>query len=365
MKGIGRNDRCWCGSGKKFKHCHLRRGLETPRPFEAIVDEARRAGAYQTCLHPLASKANCGKVISAHTLQRSRVLREITDSSNHVLTFYPMEGTRDGRLQLHRRGWRQSSTFAAFCDKHDGATFAPLEDRPFSATREQIFLIGYRALCWELYQKQRVIRASPVLRDLLDRGKPEEVQRIIQGQLGVQRQGFEKGLAEATRVKELMDQALLSGDFADFETLRIDFDGPVGVAATGGVTPNRTISGVPLQTLHDSDAPSEWLTFGVDVGDAGASVVFIWHRSDSAPRRYLDEMIALTDQQRAAFLVQFFFAHCENTYFAADWWNGLDADSRLYMEALMANGNPYYYPPNYSLDAKQLAPWTAATVHRA
>ena len=21
---LGRNDRCWCGSGKKYKHCHLR-----------------------------------------------------------------------------------------------------------------------------------------------------------------------------------------------------------------------------------------------------------------------------------------------------------------------------------------------------
>ncbi len=20
---LGRNDRCWCGSGKKYKHCHL------------------------------------------------------------------------------------------------------------------------------------------------------------------------------------------------------------------------------------------------------------------------------------------------------------------------------------------------------
>ena len=27
---IGRNDPCWCGSGKKYKHCHMRqdRGLE-------------------------------------------------------------------------------------------------------------------------------------------------------------------------------------------------------------------------------------------------------------------------------------------------------------------------------------------------
>ena len=22
MKKLGRNDACWCGSGKKYKHCH-------------------------------------------------------------------------------------------------------------------------------------------------------------------------------------------------------------------------------------------------------------------------------------------------------------------------------------------------------
>ncbi|HEX9654043.1 MAG TPA: SEC-C metal-binding domain-containing protein, partial [bacterium] len=28
---IGRNDPCWCGSGKKFKRCHLGRE-DMPRP---------------------------------------------------------------------------------------------------------------------------------------------------------------------------------------------------------------------------------------------------------------------------------------------------------------------------------------------
>jgi hypothetical protein len=22
-RSLGRNDRCWCGSGRKYKHCHL------------------------------------------------------------------------------------------------------------------------------------------------------------------------------------------------------------------------------------------------------------------------------------------------------------------------------------------------------
>jgi hypothetical protein len=41
-KNIGRNDPCWCGSGKKYKHCHLR------------ADEKKRSAALAaaTCRGP-------------------------------------------------------------------------------------------------------------------------------------------------------------------------------------------------------------------------------------------------------------------------------------------------------------------------
>jgi hypothetical protein len=37
MSKIGRNDPCWCGSGKKYKHCHLR--LEQPQHEDLIQQE--------------------------------------------------------------------------------------------------------------------------------------------------------------------------------------------------------------------------------------------------------------------------------------------------------------------------------------
>lgn len=46
MRKLSRNDPCWCGSGKKYKHCHLkqdlalrheRRGQDQQRPREVII----------------------------------------------------------------------------------------------------------------------------------------------------------------------------------------------------------------------------------------------------------------------------------------------------------------------------------------
>src|SRR5580698_490327 len=88
MKKIGRNDPCWCGSGQKYKRCHLNREAETRLPFAAIAQQTLAVAKIEHCLHPSAAPDVCDKVISAHTIQRSRVLDRITDSDNHVRTFY-------------------------------------------------------------------------------------------------------------------------------------------------------------------------------------------------------------------------------------------------------------------------------------
>jgi preprotein translocase subunit SecA len=44
---LGRNDPCWCGSGKKYKHCHLRqdragRSTTSKRPPRSVSRRRRR-----------------------------------------------------------------------------------------------------------------------------------------------------------------------------------------------------------------------------------------------------------------------------------------------------------------------------------
>ena len=346
---IGRNEPCWCESGLKYKRCHLGREAKTPLPFQAIANEARKAGKHVTCLHPHASKATCGRVVSAHTLQRSRVLSAISDSQNHVLTFHPPRIGEDGKLQLQRRGWREASTFTGFCDTHDTEIFAALETVVFSGSSEQCFLIAYRAICWEYFQKSRATKANPIIKNLLDYGAPLDTQHQLQYMLNVQQMGFEKGHKDLHTVKAQMDQRLLSKNYADYTICEFILEAPMIVAATGAITPNRTIAGKTLQTLHDPTAETQWLSFGVDVSARGVRVIFVWLRTDPAPNGYMREVMALTDTELPTFLVQFFFAHCENTYFSEAWWNVLTDENRSYLTELMRNSNPYYHPPNYDM----------------
>jgi preprotein translocase subunit SecA len=50
---LGRNDHCWCGSGKKYKHCHMRTDQSAGGPPAA----SQKAGAGPT---PAPQKASAG-----------------------------------------------------------------------------------------------------------------------------------------------------------------------------------------------------------------------------------------------------------------------------------------------------------------
>ncbi|MCK4604744.1 MAG: SEC-C domain-containing protein [Deltaproteobacteria bacterium] len=86
---LGRNAPCWCGSGKKYKKCHLNRE-HGPRPtFEEGKKLIKKAFDKNYCLHPNAKKGECkGDIVKAHTIQRTGGLTRIA-KDNHVYRIKP------------------------------------------------------------------------------------------------------------------------------------------------------------------------------------------------------------------------------------------------------------------------------------
>lgn len=355
---LGRNDPCWCGSGVKFKKCHLHREQETPLPIEALAAEARPFFQIRQCLHPLASAQACGKLIAAHTIQRRGALEKIVDKSGHLLSFYPPHPTQ--RQKPQRVGWREASTFSGFCQKHDSATFVPLEQKAFIGSAEQCFLLAYKAQCHELYQKQASDRSHEPLRHLLDRGLPPELQREVQAIEAVVGAGVRKGLDDARIHKERMDAELLEGRHSDWERLFISFEGPMCIVSTGVPTPNRSFSGEELQRLHDLNSRLQPLYFGPVPTAQGGVWVFLWRPNDDAPRKLMEDFQRIHRDHLPGRLAQFMFAYVENTFFAEDWWTSLDGIVQEHLGQLARMGNPYYNDWQYRPDA--VVPWRVTSV---
>ena len=349
---LGRNDPCWCESGKKYKKCHLVREREKPMPFPAVLGSIRSFFNIKECLHPLASKAICGKIIAAHTIQRQGALAKLVDKSGHYLTFYQQPANK--LLEPQRRGWREASTFAGFCDRHDSSTFAPLEKYPFTGTAEQCFLLAYRAECHELYQKQASSRTQNTILSLVDRGMSPEDQMIMQTRQQIVGDGVKKGLSDSRHYKRIMDAEFIERRFDAYAKLFIQFEGDIVVAGTGASTTNRSLSGEELFSLHDPNALIPRLYVGVVPSKSGGAAVLIWRRNDSVTERFIRDLYQLPRKELSSVIVQFIFAYIENTYFSDKWWSTLTSEEQAHVRTLATMGNPYYTAWSYR---KLTLPW--------
>ncbi|MGB1208649.1 MAG: SEC-C metal-binding domain-containing protein, partial [Paracoccaceae bacterium] len=87
MKGRNRNAPCWCGSGEKFKKCHLGRDSQAKRDPWIAVKQNKKAFSQKKCCARDSGLGNCeGPVIKAHTVSRGSNLVKIAKNS-HVLHY--------------------------------------------------------------------------------------------------------------------------------------------------------------------------------------------------------------------------------------------------------------------------------------
>ena len=310
-----------------------------------------KSGEIRTCLHPEAAKGTCSSIIAAHTLQKSRVLNAITDEKNTVSTFFPPIVQADGIFQVQKRGWNKASTFSAFCGKHDDETFAELEKSEYGGTLREIFLIAYRAVCWEVFQKRKLLKAQPALLDVIDRGASEQMQRIAQERMGSHFVGADKGLEDLEYLKAEMDGALTTGNLTNLCGCEVALTGPVSVVTTGAISPNRLLNGLSIQTMEDTKTRVQGVAFGVDIHDNKPRVVFCCLKKDKAAMAFIDELLSMPDSILPEYIMQFFFAFCENTYFSQNWWDGLKPEQQRLVYKLAVNTNPYSFFPEYNFDA--------------
>lgn len=328
-----------------------------PLPHAALRSALHDAKEWKTCLHPEASPDACSKIIGAHTVQRARTLERLVDRSRHVRTFYPFTPADElGNPALHRRGWREASTFTGFCSKHDAATFQSIENDDEEPTTESAFLFSYRALCHELYQKLTVQQAIQSITDLADRGLSPVEQRAVRHTHAIASAGRDKAIYYLQRAKAFADRELLNRIYSAWQFRVLRFEGDLCLATSGTPTPNRDLSGASLQILHDPTSPVQHMHVSVaSFRSTEVLVVIGWRREHGAPERLVHSLLSLRRELLGSYIAQYVFAHLENVYFAESWWERLSRNQQTHIQSLAANTNPYYFVPDYVDDI--LVPW--------
>lgn len=332
-KKLGRNEKCWCGSGKKYKRCHLGRDREQRPQLSEAFEVSKSFFTKKICLHPDAGAAVCeGGIVQAHTIQRNGGLSQIA-RDGHVVHYKPDLGSlvkTGGSYVPKLVGLKDASTFTGFCGKHDNETFSPIEDDPLFDSPEQAHRIGYRAVCYELYAKMAVLDALPGAKEF-DRGLSQSGQQWLHFHVNSQLYGNDLGLLDVKNQKDLYDTSLTSGSYSSVRDALIWLDRCPEIMSTGVHSPVCGFDGSAIQTLTDFADTSrrmDMVGYALLGTDTGGVAAFVWIGKSSHNAKLVNSLLSLGDDMIPHALARFAVSTSENTYFSPSWWDGLSDSER-------------------------------------
>lgn len=356
----GLTDPCWCRSEFAYGKCHLDRHLQTPDSKWNLLREVRQMNQAAYCSHPQASASTCkGGIVRAHTLQLAGSLSTIA-VERHVYGFdalRPPEPNGDPRYGLI--GVRQASTFTGFCSRHDTELFRPLEMTPFVTSKEQLFLLAYRALSKEVYAKRFAIRSVPVLRKG-DKGRDALFQVSLQKYLYIHEQVLRLALRDLESSWRDYKDAFLSRDYDRFSGHLIFMDRTPDFAVSGAIHPEFDFQGNTIQNLATSDR-LDLVTYTVLPLYTTGIVAFVW---DSGSARSCQQLAAslqkISDAEIPDAVVRFTYEYFENCYANPRWWENLPYEDRsrlLHRMAVAASDQDVRRPDCLKDDGLRTASW--------
>ena len=360
---LGRNDLCPCGSGKKYKRCHLDRETQPPVRSWDAYKKFRQAFTAETCLAPDSWRNKCDSQISqAHTVPKSGSLKRIA-RKGHVYSFVQsLENLKENRGVVIPKplGINRASTFTGFCARHDSAIFAPLETQTFCGTPEQCFLLGYRALAREIYNKRAAAKSLDIMRDM-DKGKTPAEQDWIQAMVQANKIGLTLALKDSDHHKSLYDGILERQEYKAVRAYIIEFETAPPVMCSGAFFPKQDFKGVKLQNVEDPQKTPHLLCFTSFYGGKRGVVAFSWlAESDRTCRAFIESLKAIPDKLVTAALLRFFFTHCENIHMKPGWWESLpDGTHDAVTRRMTTSADPLQPRPKAVLadDGVAYEPW--------
>lgn len=340
-KEIGRNDPCWCRSGKKYKKCHLDRDKQSPIDREELEGHSKHREK-KCCAFELQDGLCSGSIINAHTISKSGSLKSISESG-HVMGTNPSLAQlikNNGKLTLNKVGINKASTFTGFCSYHDKELFSPLEDSPITLSDEQLFLLAYRSISRELYAKQENTRTAKLLRES-DRGQKIADQVSIQNRANDYGFGVDLALQELRSIKAKMDGMLISKKFSNMNHCVIELSSLPKVLVSASTQPEFDFNGNRLQDFGDPHRMMSHIIFNCISYDGRGCFVFSWlDDSDDICGRFIDSLINAADQDISNALVRFCYSFAENTWASPTWWESLSLNVKNNIAERLQHGTP-------------------------
>ena len=276
--------------------------------------------------------------VQTHTLARSTFLRKLAEGG-HVYSYNPWlnrVASSDPPIAVpEKRGIKNASAFPGFCQTHDARLFSVVEKKPFKNAVEQIFMLAYRAICYELFSKE--LECHPKMRYLREKHEnklPKSMQDSLSRIRTMQTTGSASGLRDMQFHKAAYDKALASKHFTEVAGYTLEISGDPVMMCCSGATPSYDFGGTFLQNMQDDNTLGSPITVTVFTDSPGHwFVVLAWHReSDEIGRRLIASLQEQEDLTSA--ITSLVFVRCGNLHFRVSWWENLPIETREWLMSL-------------------------------
>ncbi|MBC1797975.1 SEC-C domain-containing protein [Listeria booriae] len=245
MRKVGRNDLCPCGSGEKYKKCHL---ISEDIHDESYMDSAVKTYRHfnkdkriRQCLYP--DHTSCtSKIIRAHSIQNSKIVQRISENGN----VYMNRAKPNNPFAVFTKwGRKEATTFTGFCDYHDKVLFQPIEDKNFDMSEEQVLLHTYRCLTANIHDKQENVKFGESVTNTFALPRDSDV--------GLLSLGNSLAVDDFLHEKTILDKALINRDFDVVDSIVWEFDFPIQFAGSAFEAPTRDLKNRKIQDLETND----------------------------------------------------------------------------------------------------------------
>jgi len=331
-KKIGRNDPCWCGSKKKYKKCHLNKEIKA---YE-INNNFKNSLKHKTCKVPPSLQHECtDTIVKAHTISKSANLKNIARNGKvYGLSLDMLKLLEKSEpIDLQLMHINQASTFYIFCSEHDKRIFAPLEDKKFNFTNEQLFLLAYRIVSKSIYMKEQQIQLFDNKVKYYDNGKTNNFQNLAHIYSNKDSQ-----LRDIKNIKNIYDTDFLSKNYKNMKHYSVIVDKIPEVMVAGAFYPSIDFQGHELINYIDNyDKEYNAIFTSILKFDENMGVIiFLWNDSinSSECEEFIKSLDRLPTEQKIKAISSLLFKMTkENLFISPAWYESLDIEKRKLIQS--------------------------------
>lgn len=302
--------------------------LHNPKAAAEFIERFRKRFNTKVCMAPMSDHEP--SIVSAHTLSVESMLRVIA-VDGHV--YAPGQSKRIAKdafpIEIQRKGIRDVSVFNGFCSRHDRELFMCLDTDLFRFTRQQLFMLAYRATARECYLKRKEAESFPTAQEYATiHGIARDLQ--LSDEALIYRAGLLRGAEDIESLKSALDTLLLQQEWDRLVSYAILFTNTPTVLATTSFQPFFDMDGQKLQDFENLENDMSHIMLSLIPTNTGGAAIFSWlDTANVAPRKFYDSI--LRGRDKTSTVLHAVLDNTENVAFAPTWYESLSKTQRDYL----------------------------------